>query len=117
MDYRMEIGSFVRYKQKNELGVVSEMKFIGARCWYRLDGIRAMTPYEIIEPINIEQVLGTKFSNEYAKGSLIERSMRLIEGGDVSDLIDDCDVRPEIKKLLKKGDNQNENQSNNCSAE
>lgn len=114
MDSRMEIGSFVRYKVKNELGVIGEMRFSGARCWYHLGGTRANSPYEIIEHIDLEDVLKTTFSNEYAKGSLIERSMRLIEGGDVSDLIDDCDVRPEIKRLLEER-RKNENTSS-CSS-
>lgn len=40
--------------------------------------------------------MSTKFANEYAKLSLIERSFRLKEGGDVTDLIDDKDIRIEI---------------------
>ena len=94
-------GTFVRYLPKNELGLVGEMKFNGARCWYHSGGTRAMTPYDIIEPITLDEVLQNTFSNEYAKASLIERHYRLHEGGDTSDLIDDPGIRPEVRQLLK----------------
>lgn len=94
-------GGFVRYKMKNELGLVGEMKFNGARCWYHSGGTRAMTPYDLIEPITLEEVLENTFSNEYAKASLIERSLRVQEGGDTSDLIDDPEIRPEVRQLIK----------------
>lgn len=98
---QLSIGSFVRYKIKNKLGVVGELTFNGARCWYHSGGTREMSPYEIIERFSYEDVLNSTFSNEYAKASLIERHFRVHEGGDVSDLIDDKDIRPSIKISLR----------------
>lgn len=98
---QLSIGSFVRYKPRNELGVVGELKFNGARCWWHIGGTRAMTPYDAIEHISYEDVLNGTFSNECAKASLIERSFRVHEGGDVTDLIDDKDIRISIKLQLK----------------
>jgi len=100
-DKSISIGSFVRYKHKNQLGVVGEMTFNGARCWWHSGGTRAMAPYEIIERISYEDVLNSTFSNEYAKASLIERHFRVHEGGDVTDLIEGKDIRPSIKIQLK----------------
>lgn len=94
-------GSFVRYTIKNELGLIGEIRFNGARCWYHTGGTRSMSPYEIIEPITLEELLSETFSNEYAKASLIERSLRIQEGGDVSDLIDDAEIRTEVRQLLQ----------------
>lgn len=98
---QLSIGSFVRYKHKNQLGVVGELTFNGARCWWHTGGTRAMAPYEIIERISIEDVLTSTFSNEYAKASLIERHYRIHEGGDVSDLIEGKEIRTSIKIQLK----------------
>lgn len=105
---QIAIGGFVRYKMKNELGLIGEMTFNGARCWYHMGGTRAMTPYDLIERISIEEVLENTFSNEYAKASLIERHYRLHEGGDTSDLIDDPGIRPEVRQLIKEKESSNE---------
>ena len=95
------VGGFVHYIPKNELGVVGSIKADGAGCWYHMGGTRAMTPYTIIEPLSIDEVLALTFVNEYAKPSLIERSCRVIEGGDVSDLIDDCDIRIAVIRVVQ----------------
>lgn len=94
-------GTFVRYTPKNELGLIGEMRYIGARCWYHMGGTKATTPYDLIETITLEEVLTHTFSNEYCKASLIERSLRIQEGGDTSDLIDDSDIRSEVRQLLQ----------------
>lgn len=96
-------GTFVRYLPKNELGLVGEMKFSGARCWYHMGGTKATTPYNLIEPISDAEAIAETFSNECCKASLLERHRRLMEGGDVSDLIDDADIRSEVRQALKKG--------------
>ena len=96
-------GTFVRYTIKNELGLIGEIRFNGARCWQHNVGTRSMSPYELIEPFTLEEVLSETFSNEYAKASLIERSLRIQEGGDVSDLIDDRTIRDEVKYQVQQG--------------
>ena len=96
-------GTFVRYILKDELGLVSDMVYAGARCWFHMGGTRAMTPYDMIEPITFDEVLTHNFSNEYAKASLIERYLRVREGGDVSDLIDDRTIRDEVKYQVQQG--------------
>ena len=96
-------GTFVRYLPKNELGLIGEMRYIGARCWYHMGGTTATTPYDLIEPITLDEVLTHNFSNEYAKASLIERYLRVREGGDVSDLIDDRTIRDEVKYQVQQG--------------
>ena len=96
-------GTFVRYLPKNELGLIGEMRYIGARCWYHMGGTKATTPYDLIEAITLEEALTHTFSNEYCKASLIERSLRIQEDGDTSDLIDDADIRSEVRQALKKG--------------
>lgn len=98
---QLSIGSFVRFKPKNNLGVVGELRFSGARCWFYDTEMRSTAAYETIERISIEDVLTSTFSNEYAKASLIERHYRIHEGGDVSDLIEGKDIRPSIKIHLK----------------
>jgi hypothetical protein len=94
------VGGFVRYNPKNELGLVGEVTDIGLRCWYSLGGTRAMTPYDIVESVDLTTAINGTFSNEYAKKSLIERHMRLLLGEDVSDLIDTNDISPEVQKLI-----------------
>ena len=95
-----KVGEFVRYRMKNQLGLVGEVTPRGCRVWYHTGGTRAMSPYQIIELITFQEVLNCTFENEYAKASLIERSTRLLEGGDVSDLIDTPDIRKGITTLL-----------------
>lgn len=92
---RIKVGSFVRYKYKNELGVVKEVTEHGARVWYHSGGTSNMSPFHIIEVIDVTEAKHSKFSNDHQKASLFERRQRLIEGGDVSDLIDDKDIRKE----------------------
>lgn len=99
---------YVRYKLKNELGLIGEVTAHGLRCWYHLGGTRALTNYEDVEVIDLRKVLATTFSNEYCKASLIERAHRLFTGGDVSDLIDDRNVRDAVIRLVKKWEPQNE---------
>lgn len=96
----LQVGDFVRYTIKKELGLVGEVTEHGARCWWHLGGTRAMCPYEILEVIATDEAITGKFSNQYAKASLIERKYRLQEGGDVSDLIDRDEIRTEILEAL-----------------
>ena len=95
------IGAFVRYTCKNELGLIGLIQKDFARCWFHMGGTRSGAPYDIIEPLALEEVLKEKFENEYAKASLIERFYRLHEGGDVTDLIDRDDIRQSVHDLLE----------------
>lgn len=106
---RLLPGTFVRYILKDELGLVSDMVYAGARCWFHMGGTRAMTPYDMIEPITFDEVLSHDFSNEYCKTSLIERYLRIQEGRDVSDLIDREDVREEVVRLLQQREQSHTN--------
>lgn len=90
---KIKVGSFVRYKYKNELGLVKEVTERGARVWYHSGGTASMSPFDIIEVIDTAEAKYSKFSNEHNKASLFERRQRLIEGGDTSDLIDERDIR------------------------
>ena len=84
-----ERGEFVRYTLKNELGLVGAIRDDDTvYCWFHRGGTVAATPIHLIEHLTKQQVFSEKFSNEYAKLSLLERQRRLFEGGDVSDLID-----------------------------
>ena len=85
---RYEPGDFVRYKLKNELGLVGEVTPWGARCWYHLGGTKALTSFDDIELLSLTMVKKRQFSNNYAKQSLMTRRARLLRGEDVSDLID-----------------------------
>lgn len=95
-------GSFVVYTMKNELGLVKRITDDGCFVWYHMGGTAAKSPFHIIEPIYPHQVLQNTFSNEYAKKSLIERRLRMLTGGDVSDLIDDDDIRRNLLFEFKK---------------
>lgn len=99
MTHKYEVGDFVRYIIKNEVGLVGEVISDSnkIRCYWHMGGTRATASTEIVEPLTLEEVKSTTFSNDYAKQSLMERQMRLFEGGDVSDLIDDQDVRADLK--------------------
>lgn len=101
MKNKYYVGQFVRYKMKNELGLIGEVNESGARVWYHLGGTRSMSPLDIIEPLTINEVFELTFSNEYAKASLIERQLRLNEGSDVSDLIDERHIRREVFMSLQ----------------
>lgn len=98
---QLSIGSFVRYKHKNQLGVVGELRFSGARCWFYDTEMRSTAAYETIERISYEDVLNGTFSNEQHKASLIERHFRIHEGGDVASMIYEKDIRISIKLQLK----------------
>lgn len=97
---KIKVGSFVRYKYKNELGVVKEVTEHGARVWYHSGGTAAMRPFHIIEVIDVSEAVSSKFSNEYCKASLFERRQRLSEGADVSDLIDGDQIREEYRLMF-----------------
>lgn len=98
---KVKVGGFVRYKLKNELGLVGEITERSARVWYHMGGTRATTAFDLIEAIPVVEAQYSKFSNEYAKPSLFERRERLLKGGDISDLIDDKDIRPEIRQIFE----------------
>ena len=99
-DDRLLPGDFIRYKVKNELGLVGEVTPLGVRCWYHCGGTRAMTPFEEIEKISNLDAIFDDFSNNYARASLIERRERLLRGEDVSDLIDDKDISDFVHDIL-----------------
>lgn len=86
---KYKVGDFVRYIMKNEVGLVGEILDNNkVRCWWHMGGTRATIDTRMIEPLTIEQVREETFSNDYAKNSLIARRIILLQGGDVSDLID-----------------------------
>lgn len=95
-----KIGMFVHYADKNELGLIGLTNNTGAACWFNIGGVRAMTDYEDIEPLTLNNVLSMTFSNEGCKGSLIERRIRLANDEDTSDLIDGKSIRNSIKLSL-----------------
>lgn len=94
----MKTGDFVKYKMKNEIGLVSEVKGNTLLCWWHMGGTRAHIDFDLVEKQTISQVLNNVYSNEYVKASLFERRARLFEGTDVSDLIDERHIR---KNFLK----------------
>lgn len=98
---QLSIGSFVHNELTNELGVVGEMRFSGARCWANNDIAKTIMPYGSINRLSYEDVLNRTFSNEQHKASLIERQFRVHEGGNVTSMIYDKDIRPSIKIQLK----------------
>ena len=104
-DHKMktfEVGGLVRYTTKNELGVIGALDpNRGARVWYHMGATRSMSPFDIIEPITLNEALYSTFSNEYAKASLIERMYRVKERGDTTDLIDDAEIRPSVRIMMK----------------
>lgn len=102
----IKVGDLVKYKIKNEIGLVGEVQTyrhpdapIKLRCWWHTGGTRAWIDKSKVEKLSMDQVLSDTFSNEYVKPSLLERRLRLKEGGDVSDLIDRKDIRKEIKEI------------------
>lgn len=103
MKKEISVGQFVRYIGKNELGLVKRVNDSGDGyfVWYHLGGTASNSPMHILEPLTIQDVLKERFSNEYAKASLVERKLRMTEGGDISDLIDERHVRKEIFKHLQ----------------
>lgn len=96
-------GGFVRYLPKNEIGLVGKMSECGTKayCWFHTGGTRALTPFDILEPISNDEALCHRFNNEYAKASLFERQARLSEGGDVTDLIDRDGIRESIYSVFE----------------
>lgn len=97
-----KVGDFVRYSIKNEIGLIGEVTEQGARVWWHLGGTRALSPFHIIVPLSDSEILSKSFSNEYVKESLLERYLRLLEGKDVSDLIDERNIREDVwNKFLK----------------
>lgn len=99
---RFEIGQLVIFGPKNRLGVISELTFIGAKCWFYSNNEKSSIPYELLLPIIVKDAVKHKFENDYAKASLIERHLRIKENFEVPDLITYQDVREEIKELLSR---------------
>ena len=103
-------GDIVRYKVKNEIGLVSETiierRPNGARklwCWWHLGGTRSAIDFSEVERVTLQGLLTTTYANEYAKASLLERQLRVLEeDGPVDDLIEGDDIRPFITELLEK---------------
>jgi hypothetical protein len=89
MENTYKVGDFVRYIMKNEIGLVGDVIDNNhVRCWWHMGGTKATISTELIELLSDYQVKDEVFSNEYAKKSLQARRVILLQGGDVSDLID-----------------------------
>ena len=103
-------GDFVRYKIKNEVGLVGGVYNRGEqqmiRCWWHMGGTRSLIDVDQVEVLTLDQVINEDFSNNYCKASMIERQLRLQEDGDVSDLIDESSIREEVKIMVS---NTNDN--------
>lgn len=98
---KLKVGDFVRYKDKNEVGLVGDIKGDKLKCWWHTGGTRSTIDISQVDKLSLKSVVDGLFSNQYAKASLLERELRLRAGKDVSDLIDDKDIRPGITKVLK----------------
>lgn len=104
----LQEGMMVKYIARNEIGLISEVKTerhpgapTAITCWWHTGGTRSVVDPELIEVLTMSDILLTTFENEYAKASLIERQLRLLEeDGLTDDLIDDRDIRPFVKDLL-----------------
>lgn len=99
---RLMSGSLVSFIGKNKLGVISELTFIGAKCWFQSNNEKQSAPYELLIPLSVEEATKITFINDYAKASLIERHLRIKEDREIPDLITYRDVREEVKKLLSR---------------
>lgn len=95
-------GDFIVYLNKKEIGVVKEvLPDNKVRAWWHMGGTAATISTEQIITTDMFTVINNTFNNEYAKGSLMERRLRLIEQiGDTSDLIDDEDVRKSVREII-----------------
>lgn len=96
MEYKT--GDFVRYIMKNEVGLVKSVGEETIRCWWHMGGTSALINKNLTKRLSLSEVLNEEFANEYCKESLLERKVRLNEGGDVSDLIDERHIRKNLKK-------------------
>lgn len=97
---KIKAGDFVLHKIKNEVGLVSSGRGSRFRVWWDASGNRVKTQGGRMELLSLEKVLSTRFNNEYAKASLIERQFRLDE-----DRLDDClieenDIRHKVKEMI-----------------
>ena len=92
-------GTFVRYTMKDELGLIKRVTEDGCFVWYHMGGTAAKSPFHIIEPLTVRDIMHGLFSNEYAVPSLLERYIRFHTEGDTSDLIDDGDIRFNVLNL------------------
>ena len=85
-------GDYVRYKNKDEIGVVKEVFKSGnstcLRCWWHMGGTAATIDTNLVDKLTFDEVKNHTFSNEYAKNSLIIRRKLFLIGEDVSDLIE-----------------------------
>lgn len=95
-------GDFIVYLNKKEMGVVKEVLADNkVRAWWHMGGTAATISTDQIITIDLFTVINNTFANDYAKGSLMERRLRLVEQiGDTSDLIDDEDVRHSVKEII-----------------
>lgn len=90
-------------QHKKELGLVKRTadennSFV----WYHMGGTCAQTPNVLIRQISMNEVLLTTFDNEYAKASLLERQLCLIDNRcDVDDLIDDRNIRQSVIETIR----------------
>lgn len=95
-------GDFIVYLNKKEMGVVKEVLSDNkVRAWWHMGGTAATISTDQIITIDLFTAINNTFANDYAKGSLMERRLRLVEQiGDTSDLIDDEDVRHSVKEII-----------------
>lgn len=105
---RFEIGQLVIFGPKNRVGVISELTFIGAKCWFYSNNEKSSVPYELLLPISVNDTVEHKFENDYAKASLIERSLRVKEEEQIPEVIKQTDVRKEILELIERSNSNGE---------
>lgn len=94
----IKTGDFIRYEMKNEVGLVKRVEGDKIRAWWHLGGTSAIIDKNLTKRLSLSEVLNEKFTNDYCKESLLERKVRLNEGGDVSDLIDERHIRKNLRK-------------------
>lgn len=104
-DKDFRVGEFIVYENevKYELGLVKSLHGTFVNVWFGIGGTAISTPLALIEPISMYEILKTRFTNEYAKGSLIERQLNLLDKrNDPDDLIDERHIRTGIRKMIEK---------------
>lgn len=99
---KVKNGDYIVYLAKKEIGVVKEiLPDNKVRAWWHMGGTAAIISTDQIISVDMFTVINNTFNNEYAKGSLMERRLRLVERiGDTTDLIDDVDVRESVKEII-----------------
>lgn len=74
-------GQFVRYKVKNEVGLIGEVCEEGKlRVWWHTGGTRAQIDVDLVELVEVPAV-DDEYSNAYAISSLLKRREILLTYG------------------------------------